>query len=90
MSPTRTKPKTRTASPNRQLDLAALEAMPPSALLTIPEAAQYLSVTPRWMRRAVTMRLFDTVRVGRLVRVPKSALDSYRQSQTIPASGEVA
>jgi len=43
-------------------------------LLTIPEFAAALRVQPSCIRRWVGERKIETVRVGRLVRIPKSEL----------------
>lgn len=48
-----------------------------SRLLTVPEAAERLNVSERWMRRAIFERRFAVVRLGRLVRVPCDSLDAY-------------
>jgi excisionase family DNA binding protein len=41
-------------------------------LLTIPEAADYITMTERWIRRAVFEGRIETVKLGRLVRIPRS------------------
>jgi excisionase family DNA binding protein len=46
-------------------------------LLSIPEAADYLGVGVRWMRRAVAERSVEHVKVGGLVRFRQSVLDTY-------------
>lgn len=46
-------------------------------LLTYVQAAEYLGVTPRLVRKLVECREIDSVKVGRLVRVERSALDRY-------------
>lgn len=51
-----------------------------SQLLTVPEAAARLNVSVRWMRRAIFEQRFDTIRLGRLVRIPADALDGYVES----------
>lgn len=51
-----------------------------SQLPTVPEAAARLNVSERWMRRAIFEKRFDTIRLGRLVRIPADALDGYVES----------
>lgn len=47
------------------------------SLLTPAEAAEYLGVTERWIRRAVTERRIAVHRIGKLLRFAKTDLDSY-------------
>jgi excisionase family DNA binding protein len=79
-----------TASPDRGLDVAALVALPGDALLTQKEAALYLGVTYRWIRRHVIAKSFTITRTGKQVRIRKSALDEYLDRQTEPAREEVS
>lgn len=51
-------------------------------LLDVEQAAEYLGVTPRWMRRAVAERRIEFIRVGRLIRWRKDALDRYLAENT--------
>jgi excisionase family DNA binding protein len=78
-----------TANPERGFDLTALAALPPEALLTKAEAAAYLGVTMRWMRRAVERRLFEVARPGgKLIRIRKAALDAYLSQASTPAGDD--
>jgi excisionase family DNA binding protein len=52
----------------------------PGALLTIDAAAEYLSVTPRLVRKLVATRELPSVKVGRLVRITPAALTAYIQA----------
>ena len=53
-------------------------AIPPFAFLTIPEAAQAVSVTPVVMRRLVAREpAIGAVKVGRYIRVPREGLLSF-------------
>jgi excisionase family DNA binding protein len=72
------KPRRASASPNRELPVDL------DALLTIDEVSRLLSVTPRWVRRAVARRYFASVRVGKLVRVRRRDLDIYLGSRVTP------
>lgn len=57
--------------------------------LTIPEAANYLGVQPSTIRQWVWRRRIDTVRIGRLVRIPRQALDRVVEEGTRPALDRV-
>jgi excisionase family DNA binding protein len=46
-------------------------------LLTIAEAAEVLSTSPRFPRRLIEQRRIRFVRVGRHVRIPESALREF-------------
>ena len=56
--------------------------------LSIPEAAEFLNVTDRWVRRAVRERRLPYVKVGRHVRFMVEDLRAYlAQSRVQAASG---
>jgi excisionase family DNA binding protein len=59
-------------------------------LLSFEEAAQFLSVSARWLRRAVAERRIEHVKVGRLLRFRLSALESYVEAQTREATDAAA
>ena len=46
-------------------------------LLTVGEAAELLGTTERFPRRLISQRRIRFVRVGRLVRIPESALAEF-------------
>ena len=54
----------------------------PRPLLTLPEAAEYLNISPRLARKLVETRALPSVKVGRLVRIAPSALDNYLTANT--------
>jgi excisionase family DNA binding protein len=54
-------------------------------LFTRQEAAEYLNVTLRFVTRCVQERRIRYVRVGRMVRIPATALDEYVSSNTVPS-----
>lgn len=57
-------------------------------LLSVAEAAEYLTVTERWVRQAITERHLPHIRLGRkFIRLRRSDLDRYLAAQTIPATG---
>lgn len=57
------------------------------ALLTPTEAAQYLNVTERWIRRAVAERRIDFVKVGKLLRFRREDLALFVVENRRPRSG---
>jgi len=46
-----------------------------SELFTVPEAAVYINASERWVRRAVFEGTIPYVKLRRLVRIEKAALD---------------
>jgi excisionase family DNA binding protein len=54
-----------------------------SKLLSVPEIAQRLNVTERWVRRAIFERRFPVVRLGRLVRVDEHDLETFIHAQRV-------
>lgn len=57
------------------------------ALLSIPEAAQYLGTTERHMRNLVFRRAIPFVKVGAFVRFKVSDLEAWIEANTVPAGG---
>lgn len=53
--------------------------------LSVTQFADELGITVACVRRWVLMRKIETVRVGRLVRVPLAELDRILREGTIPA-----
>ena len=51
--------------------------------LTLPEAATYLNVTERYMRRLVTERRIPYFKVGRLLRFSTEDLDDFLEASRI-------
>ena len=54
-------------------------------LLTREEAADALNVTLRFVTRCVQERRIRYVRVGRMVRIPESAITEYLDLNSVPA-----
>ena len=52
-------------------------------LLTVDEAAELLGTTTRFPRRLISERRIRFVRVGRHVRIPVSALESFVSEGTV-------
>ena len=57
-------------------------------LLSVFEFAQELGITVACVRRWVLVRKIETVRVGRLVRVPVTELDRILRDGRVPARVE--
>jgi excisionase family DNA binding protein len=53
------------------------DQQPPDRLLTVAEAAELLSTSPRFPRRLIEERRIRFVRVGRHVRIPESAISEF-------------
>lgn len=54
-------------------------------LLTTDEAATYLNVTPRMVRRLVQECRIPVIRIGRHVRLKPEHVEEYLRNQTSPA-----
>lgn len=54
-------------------------------LLTIPEAAEYLSVNERWIKRQIANRRIPFIKVGHFIRFEKPELDAFLDSNRVPA-----
>ncbi|MFK0288884.1 helix-turn-helix domain-containing protein [Streptomyces sp. NPDC090442] len=52
-------------------------------LLSVPEVAELLGTSERFPRRLVAERRIRYVKVGRHVRIPRSALDAYVAARTV-------
>lgn len=57
------------------------------AALTVKEAAEVLSVSLAGMRLRIARREISVVRLGRLIRVPKTELDRLLSENLVPARG---
>jgi len=57
-------------------------------LWSVDEAADYLGVSPRFIRQRIAAEELACTRLGRLVRVRRSALEDYIQCVTSPAGSE--
>jgi len=55
-------------------------------MLSIPEVAHALGVSPRWVRRAVIERRLPYVKVGRLVRFDANDVEAFIATNRIEAS----
>jgi excisionase family DNA binding protein len=69
-----------TSDPDRPLD-----GRP--TLFTLREAASYLGVTERRMRRAVERREVPFTKIGKLVRFRQADLDKFIEANLVPAKG---
>ncbi len=59
-------------------------------LLSVPEAAELLGLTPKGQWNMIGRRDIDTVKVGRLRRIALSTIEAYVAEHTIPARRTVA
>ena len=59
-------------------------------MYTRQEAAERLNVTVRFVTRCVQERRIGYVRVGRMVRIPETALDEYIATNTVQAKAEAS
>jgi excisionase family DNA binding protein len=58
-------------------------SLPVGPILDWEQAADYLGVTVRWMRRAVLERRVTFVKMGGLVRFKREDLDAYIEQQRV-------
>jgi excisionase family DNA binding protein len=63
--------------------MPARSAVPVERLLTVRQVAELLGTSERFPRRLIAERRIQFVRVGRHVRIPKSALAEYIKSGTV-------
>lgn len=54
-------------------------------LLSVPEAAEMLGLKPKGLWGMIGRREIESVKVGRLRKVPMSAIQDYIARNTIPA-----
>ena len=54
-------------------------------LLSVPQAAEMLGLKPKGLWTMIGRRDIETVKVGRLRRVPLSVIEAYIAEHTIPA-----
>lgn len=59
-------------------------------LLTIPEAASMLRLKPSTLRAWILRRKIAFCKVGRLVRIPRQAIEQFVLSSTIPPTGAIS
>ena len=53
------------------------EAPDRGPLLTVAQAGDYLGTGERFVRRLITQRRITYVKIGKFVRLPRSALDAF-------------
>jgi len=54
---------------------------PPDRLLTMPEAAERLSMSSRWVRQMVADERLAAVRLGRSIRLYPEDVDTFARSR---------
>ena len=65
--------------------IVRLEA-PAGDLLTLEQAAAVLQISPGTLKHWIHWRRIEHVKIGRLTRIRRAALDRYIQAQTVPAA----
>lgn len=63
---------------------------PMSDLLTVPEAAALLRLKPSTLRAWVLRRKIAFCKIGRLVRIPREAVEKFVLNSTIPPTGAIS
>ncbi|WNV75299.1 helix-turn-helix domain-containing protein [Geodermatophilus sp. DSM 44513] len=58
---------------------------PHDELFTIAQAAEYLGTGERFIRRLVAQRRISYVKLGKYVRLQRSALDHFIESGRVPS-----
>ncbi len=53
-----------------------------SGLLTVPEAAQILRISRNLAYELVARNELPSIRLGRVIRIPRAALDAWMEQQT--------
>jgi len=67
----------------------ALSVVPDThRLLTLEEAADYLQISPGTLKHWIAMKKIEHVKVGKLTRFRRAALDRYIERQTIAPAPE--
>ena len=54
-------------------------------LLSVPDAAAYLGISPRTLRNWLSLRRIDYVKIGRLTKLSRDTLDRYIADNTVEA-----
>ena len=54
-------------------------------LLDIDDAADYLNVSPRFIRRLIAQRRINYLKIGKFVRFDQDELDDWVQAQRVDA-----
>jgi excisionase family DNA binding protein len=57
-------------------------------MVSVPEAAEMLDLTPKGLWSMVGRRDIESVKVGRLRKIPLAAIEQYIAQHTIPARRE--
>ena len=64
---------------------ATAPALPRDELLTVAQAGEYLGTGERFIRRLVAERRISYVKIGKFVRLQRSALDAFIDAGRIPS-----
>lgn len=69
--------------------MSILEA--PTEYVSIPEAAHIANVHADTVRRAIYTRELEAYKVGRVIRIPRAALNEFlTSSPVVPVAGDAA
>ncbi|SEO57870.1 excisionase family DNA-binding protein [Trujillonella endophytica] len=66
--------------------LGAVESSPHDELLTIEQAGKYLATGERFVRRLIAERRIAYVKLGKYVRLQRSALDAFINAGRVPSA----
>ena len=69
----------------REAPMPGAHAVAPTELITIEQAAAYLGTGERFVRRLISQRRIPFVKLGRHVRLERSALDEFIDAGRIPS-----
>ena len=61
------------------------QAVAPTELMTIEQAAAYLGTGERFVRRLISQRRIPFVKLGRHVRLERSSLDQFIDAGRVPS-----
>jgi excisionase family DNA binding protein len=64
---------------------ARARVLPRDELLTVAQAGEYLGTGERFIRRLVAERRISYVKIGKFVRLQRSALDAFIEAGRIPS-----
>jgi excisionase family DNA binding protein len=76
-----------TTTKSRSAPAVAHVARPPDRYLSVPEVAERLGTSERFIRRLIEERRIEFKRFGRHVRIAESVLFAYIDSCTVPEVG---
>lgn len=69
----------------RSAHLPGVQRSAPTELVTVEQAAEHLGTGERFVRRLIAQRRIPFVKLGRHVRLERSALDAFIDAGRIPS-----